>query len=86
MPGVPSATRWLRSPAAMAPAVSVIRRTGRTPRWITHQTTRPSTPSTARRDDQDDDHELAHRLVHVVERQGEHQRAAGRAPAATRMR
>ena len=31
----------------MAPAVSVIRCTGRTPRRITHHITRPSTPSTA---------------------------------------
>ena len=60
-------------PPAIAPAVVVIRRTGRTPRWITHQITSPSTPSTAtdreqprratsRRDD----------VVDVVERAARH--------------
>ncbi len=47
VPAAPSGTRCERSPAAMAPAVTVIRCTGRTPRRITHQVTRPSTASTA---------------------------------------
>ena len=70
----PPAPDGERSPAAMAPAVSVIRCTGRTPRRMTQPVTTASTASTA--SDGGDLHhdQAAHRVVDVVEREAQHRR------------